>query len=51
MKIATLVKTGDGPLWIIPHVLAARESGDQVVVLLPAPDHTDSRVARELTAL
>ncbi len=51
MKIATLVKTGDGPLWIIPHVLAARESGDQVVVLLPAPDHIDSRVARELTAL
>ncbi|WP_261561714.1 glycosyltransferase [Frankia tisae] len=51
MKIATLVKTGDGPLWILPHVLAARESGDQVVVLLPAPDHTDSRVARELTAL
>ncbi|EIV93297.1 glycosyltransferase [Frankia sp. QA3] len=51
MKIATLVKTGDGPLWIIPHVLAAQESGDQVVVLLPAPDHTDSRVARELTAL
>jgi glycosyltransferase involved in cell wall biosynthesis/acetyltransferase-like isoleucine patch superfamily enzyme len=50
MKIATLVKTGDGPLWIIPHVLAARAAGDQVVVLLPAPHHRDSRVARELLA-
>ncbi|CAO5168881.1 Glycosyltransferase [Frankia sp. AiPs1] len=48
MKIATLVKTGDGPVWIIPHVLAARAAGDDVVVLLPAPHHWDSRVAREL---
>ncbi|WP_391530455.1 glycosyltransferase, partial [Candidatus Frankia nodulisporulans] len=48
MKIATLVKTGDGPLWIIPQVLAARAVGDEVVVLLPAPHHRDSRVAREL---
>ncbi|WP_283098783.1 glycosyltransferase [Frankia sp. AgB32] len=50
MRIATLVKTGDGPLWIIPHVLAARAAGDEVVVLLPSPHHADSRVARELTA-
>ncbi|MCK9878968.1 glycosyltransferase [Frankia sp. Ag45/Mut15] len=50
MKIATLVKTGDGPLWIIPHVLAARAAGDEVVVLLPAPHHRDSQVARELAA-
>ncbi len=51
MRIATLVKTGDGPLWIIPQVLAERAAGDEVVVLLPAPHHADSRVARELAAL
>ncbi|MCL9797169.1 glycosyltransferase, partial [Frankia sp. AgKG'84/4] len=51
MRIATLVKTGDGPLWIIPQVLAERAAGDEVVVLLPAPHHAESRVARELAAL
>ncbi|WP_404371445.1 glycosyltransferase [Kytococcus sedentarius] len=38
MKVAVLIKTNEGGLWIIPHVRALMAAGHEVAVVLPAGD-------------